>query len=114
MKRKKPIVSYSADEVAKQRKRGKDLTDWQRVDQLTEADIDAAIADDADADTGPINWATVEVGLPQRKREVHIRLDGEVLDWFKQQGRGYQTRINAVLRAFYENRRGSQGHAPRS
>ena len=62
MKRKKPIVSYSADEVAKQRKHGKDLTDWQHVDQLTEADIDAAIADDADANTGPINWATVEIG----------------------------------------------------
>ena len=114
MKRKKPIVSYSADEVVKQRQRGNDLTDWQRVDQLTEADIDAAIADDAAADTGTINWATVEVGLPQRKREVHIRLDGEVLDWFKQQGRGYQTRINAVLRAFYENRRASQSHGPRS
>lgn len=114
MKRKKPIVSYSANEIAKQRKRGKDLTDWQRVDRLTESELDAAIADDADADTGPINWATVEVGLPQRKREVHIRLDGEVLDWFKQQGRGYQTRINAVLRAFYEHRRAAQGHGPRS
>lgn len=66
MKREKTIVSYSADEVVKQRKRGKDLTDWQRVDQLTEADIDAAIADDADADTGPINWATVEVGFHRK------------------------------------------------
>ena len=62
MKRKKPIFSYSADEVVKRRERGEDLTDWLRVDQLTEADIDAAIADDADADTGPIDWATVEIG----------------------------------------------------
>jgi uncharacterized protein (DUF4415 family) len=33
---------------------------------------------------------------------VSLRLDSDVLDWFKQQGKGYQTRINAVLRAYME------------
>ena len=110
MKRKQHIVSYSADEVAKLRAQGADLTDWKRVDRLTEAELEAAIDTDTDADTGPIDWDTVEIGLPKGKREVHIRLDAEVLDWFKQEGRGYQTRINAVLRAFYENRRAAHGH----
>ncbi|HEY2808491.1 MAG TPA: BrnA antitoxin family protein [Steroidobacteraceae bacterium] len=34
------------------------------------------------------------------KRSVSLRLDADVLAWFKAQGRGYQTRMNAVLRAF--------------
>jgi uncharacterized protein (DUF4415 family) len=43
-------------------------------------------------------------GLPAapRKAAISLRLDAEVLDWFKAQGPGYQTRINAVLRAFME------------
>ena len=40
--------------------------------------------------------------LPQPKASVSIRLDQEVLDWFKSQGKGYQTRINALLRAYME------------
>lgn len=42
-----------------------------------------------------------------RKQDVHIRLDSDILHWFKGQGRGYQTRINAVLRAFVENQKKS-------
>jgi uncharacterized protein (DUF4415 family) len=43
-------------------------------------------------------------GLPAtpRKAAISLRLDAEVLDWFKARGRGYQTRINAVLRAYME------------
>ena len=36
--------------------------------------------------------------LPQRKKPVALRLDADIVDWFKRQGKGYQTRINAVLR----------------
>jgi uncharacterized protein (DUF4415 family) len=53
----------------------------------------------------PEGWeSTVETGLPKRKQGVHIRLDTDVLDWFKSRGPGYQTRINAVLRAFVRAR----------
>lgn len=38
--------------------------------------------------------------LPEPKTRITIRLDGEVVDWFKGQGRGYQTKINAVLKAY--------------
>ena len=43
-------------------------------------------------------------GLPvaARKAAISLRLDADVLDWFKSQGAGYQTRINAVLRAYME------------
>jgi len=39
---------------------------------------------------------------PRTKRQVTLRLDSDVLDWFKKQGRGYQTRINVLLRAYME------------
>jgi uncharacterized protein (DUF4415 family) len=38
--------------------------------------------------------------LPKAKQLVSIRIDRDVLDWFKRQGKGYQTKINAVLRAY--------------
>jgi len=43
-------------------------------------------------------------GLPKqsRKSAISLRVDPEVLDWFRDQGPGYQTRINAVLRAYME------------
>ena len=61
----------------------------------------------ANKDEGPLaeDWeSTVMVGLPPAKQDIHIRLDGDILDWFKARGRGYQTRINAVLRAFVQTR----------
>jgi uncharacterized protein (DUF4415 family) len=45
------------------------------------------------------------LGLPATKQDIHIRLDSDIIEWFKTHGRGYQTRINAVLRAFVQTRR---------
>ncbi len=47
-------------------------------------------------------WEKAEIHLPTPKTGVYIRLDGDVLDWFKEQGKGYQTRINAILRTYYD------------
>ncbi len=38
----------------------------------------------------------------ERKASVHLRVDADVLDWFKSQGAGHLTRMNAVLRAYFE------------
>ena len=63
---------------------------------------------DADIDCSDIPelddafWKNAEVRLPETKKGVYIRLDGDVLDWLKGQGKGYQTRINAILRSYYE------------
>ena len=48
----------------------------------------------------------------QPKEQLTVRFDADIVDWFKKQGRGYQTRMNAVLRAFMEARRGHE-HEPR-
>ena len=42
------------------------------------------------------------VNFPPSKQQLTIRLDTDILEWLKGQGRGYQTRINAILRAYYE------------
>ena len=57
-------------------------------------------------------WQSAEVRLPEAKKGVYIRLDGDVLDWLKEQGKGYQTRINAILRSYYEAHR-HDGDSPK-
>jgi uncharacterized protein (DUF4415 family) len=69
---------------------------------MTDADIRAAIASDPDAapELDEEWFANAVVVYPDRKTLVSLRLDPDVLVWFKRQGKGYQTRINAVLRAY--------------
>lgn len=45
----------------------------------------------------------LDVIKPRNKERLHARIDSDVLEWFKQQGKGYQTHINAVLRAYYQS-----------
>ena len=47
-------------------------------------------------------WANAVLEYPEKKKPVTLRLDADVLDWFRSLGKGYQTRINSVLRSFYE------------
>ncbi|MGH7662847.1 MAG: BrnA antitoxin family protein [Gemmatimonadaceae bacterium] len=82
--------------------RTKDRTDWARVDRLSDADIERAVAGDPDA--APIlsaEWFSgARVVMPEPKVPVSLRLDRDVLEWFRASGSRYQTRINAVLRAY--------------
>lgn len=82
-------------------------TDWQRVDALTEEELEAAIASDPDTEELVPGWLERAKLLrpPQPKERVTVRLDADVLKWFRQQGPGYQTRINAVLRSYVEAKR---------
>ncbi len=50
-------------------------------------------------------WDNATVKLPDTKQGVYIRLDADVLSWLKGYGKGYQTRINAILRSYYETYR---------
>ena len=78
-------------------------TNWKRVKNMTESEIEAAAASDVDAQpTDETFWANAEVVMPQPKYAISLRVDSDVLDWFKSHGSGYQTRMNAVLRAYME------------
>lgn len=84
------------------RRKGK--TDWARFDAMTEAEIEAAIADDPDAAPIDIDWADAVLLMPVKKKAISIRLDEDVLDFFKRDGEGYQGRINAVLRSYMQQK----------
>ena len=59
-------------------------------------------SDHPEADVNHIVRGIVRNGLKAipRKESISLRIDADVLEWFKAQGSGYQTRINAVLRAY--------------
>ncbi len=89
------IVRRSAEQL-----KGGD-SDWDRVRRLTDEEIDAAIASDPDA--APVaddDWfRQAVVGVPA-KIPTSIRVDGDVMAWFRSQGKGWQTRMNSVLRTY--------------
>jgi uncharacterized protein (DUF4415 family) len=70
---------------------GKGRTDWKRVDALTDDIERIAAADEENPATGAEHWASARIGLPPRKTRIHASLDADVVDWFKRQGRGFQT-----------------------
>jgi len=74
------------------------FSDVKRLRNLKDEEID--YSDIPELDEAFFEKAVIV--LPQPKASVSIRLDQEVLDWFKSQGKGYQTRINALLRAYME------------
>jgi uncharacterized protein (DUF4415 family) len=85
-------------------RRGK--TDWNRLERLGDTEIRKAAKTDADA--APVassEWfRRAKLLEPQPKMPVSMRLDEDIVKWFRARGRGYQTRINAVLRAYVESR----------
>jgi uncharacterized protein (DUF4415 family) len=97
------IRRFSETDLAARRARGESRTDLARVRAKTAADVEGDIASDADFKDEREDWyATAMAVMPTPKKLLSLRLDNDVVDWFKQQGPGYQTRINAVLRAFVQ------------
>ena len=79
----------------------KPKTDWDELDTLTDEQVRAGIEADSDAHpTDEAFWKTAKIVMPQSKETMTIRIDADVLEWFRKQGRGYQTRINAILRSY--------------
>ena len=75
-------------------------TDWAAVDALTDREIAAAVRKDADAVPLDFDWSEAVLVAPPAKQAISIRVDEDVLDFFKAGGAGYQSRMNAVLRHF--------------
>jgi uncharacterized protein (DUF4415 family) len=87
MKEKSTIVRHSLSEVRATRERGEDKTS-----------PDALEAESLGADF----WSSARVVMPRGKTSVHLRLDSDVVEWFKANGKGHLTRMNAVLKAYVE------------
>jgi uncharacterized protein (DUF4415 family) len=86
-------------------KRLKDETDYARLDAMTDEDIAKAVAEDPDAAPLDIDWTKARLVLPPGKENVTLRVDRDVLAWFRATGKGFHTRMNAVLRAYMEAHR---------
>ena len=84
--------------------RRKNETDWARLRALTDEEIDASIANDPDW-SDDWNWGDAVLVIPPKKKAISIRVDEDVLDYFKKEGAGYQRRMNAVLRSYMQQKR---------
>lgn len=108
MQKSGTIVSYTADEIDEMVARGESQSDWAAADAMTEEELEAAIASDPDEaglKHNLDNWDNVIIGFPKPKRQLTVRLDGDIIEWFKATGKGYQTRMNAVLRSYVESQK---------
>ena len=83
-------MKYSLSEIDAMRERGLDKTR-----------SDAPIAESLGADF----WKSARVVVPPGKTSVHLRLDSDVVEWFKSRGKGHLTHMNAVLRAYVESQK---------
>ena len=98
---KERIVTTTLEEALERVRKHGSRTDWARVDAMTDADIDAAMKDDPDWQAfRDVDWSKADIVYPLPKSAVSIRIDQDVLDYFKAGGKGYQSRINAVLRSY--------------
>jgi uncharacterized protein (DUF4415 family) len=73
-------------------------TDWERVTTMKDEDIDYS-------DIPPLDvnfFKEAHVRWPEKKKQVTLRIDPDVIEFFKKQGKGYQSMINAVLRKYVE------------
>jgi uncharacterized protein (DUF4415 family) len=93
--------------------RRKGETNWEKLSKLTDAEIDASIANDPDWNDD-FDWSEAVLVIPPKKKPISIRVDEDVLDYFKHEGGGYQRRMNAVLRSYVEQKRKSPAKKKRA
>jgi uncharacterized protein (DUF4415 family) len=78
-------------------------SDLERLRKTTDAEIDVQIKDDPDW-SEDWNWSDAVLVIPPKKKPISIRVDEDVLDYFKREGAGYQRRMNAVLRSYMQQK----------
>lgn len=85
----------SAEHMKKESK-----TDWKRIVAMKDEEIDLCESPGLESD-----FFAEAVVWPTHKKQITLRLDPEVLEFFKSRGRGYQTAINNVLRRYVESQK---------
>ena len=85
-------------------------SDWKRVQGMSEEETLRRAEDDpenpplTDEEMRRLKPMRLEDFLPRPKEQISVRVDADVLKWLRSQGPGYQTKINAVLRAYMEQK----------
>jgi uncharacterized protein (DUF4415 family) len=91
------IVKHTTAELRALQKRGAVKTDWKAA-----AKKPLPSGRDADDAMEEIDWLTTELPQPRHKAHMTLRLDADMLGWFRAQGKGYQTKITAILWRYFE------------
>jgi len=87
--------------------KARDRTNLKYLDNLTDEEVEQAARSDTDTLLlEECDMASLEVVVPEKKQSISLRVDPDVLAYFKSFGPGYQTRMNAVLRAYMKAQRG--------
>lgn len=103
MSKKEKVVSYTSDEIDKM----EDLSDWKAAAKVTDEEVEGLVKNDPD------DLYLTDEQLEERtwmynfqdiveKEKISIRIDKDILDFFRSQGKGYQGKINNVLRVFVQ------------
>ena len=74
--------------------------------EMSDEEVERRAAADPDAGVIPPGfWDKAELRMPPTKQQITLRLDPDVIGWFKRTGKGYQSRMGAVLRSYVEAKR---------
>jgi uncharacterized protein (DUF4415 family) len=76
-------VRYSAKQIKAKIARGEDRTDWRKANSITSKRFEESIRADADDVEAEPDWARDVMGVPAPKDHINIRVDHEVVEWFK-------------------------------
>ena len=100
-KKRENISSVSVDEAKAAILRGESRSDFDAVGKLGNDEIERQA--ESDPEEGEWDWANASLELPKPKIGVHIKLDADIIAFFKKEGGGYQTRINAALESYVKH-----------
>lgn len=103
MKKETHIKNYTAAEL--EAKRAVSHTDLKKVDAMTDDELEWAITEDEDERDVLPDWTRAKLVFSEPKQSVHLRLDQEIIDFFKEQGKGHISRMQAVLKAYVSSHR---------
>lgn len=120
-KQKEKIVRYSSEDICRMAKEKKWKSDWKKADAITDEELEEIVKNDPDdvyltdeqLGKGKLykkgEWIK-QFEEPTKKEQITLRLDEDIVSFFRETGRGYQTRINNALRAFV--RAHQENHTP--
>ena len=103
MKKDKNIKSYTAAEL--KAKHAESRTDLSKLDAMTDEKLERLIAEDEDERGIRPDWTQAKLVFPQAKQSVHLRLEQDIIKYFKAHGKGHISRMQAVLKAYVDAHR---------
>ena len=97
------MKSYTAVEL--KAKHADSRTDLSKVDAMSDEELERLVAEDEDERDIRPDWTRAKLILPRAKQSVHLRLEQDIIDFFKSHGKGHIARMQAVLKAYVEAHR---------